>query len=157
MLAAPAPPPPVTVYPALAFAADVARVHARSGLAVLLPDRVRIPPYADPPFDFRALALAHRGGYELRLVNRACDAKAACRHPLTFTADRSRDTPSGDVALPRGRRGSYGTASCTGGGCTPSSITWIERGARYTLYANVSHRRLRAYVGQAIAAGPRRR
>jgi hypothetical protein len=51
--------------------------------------------------------------------------------------------------------GGYTLGSCTGGGCTPPSITWIERGARYSLYAYVGKRKLVDFVSQAILGGPR--
>jgi hypothetical protein len=146
----------VIVYPAAGAAPKLAAVKQRSGLTVLLPDVMRLPDLTDGRRHYHFRAHSNDGAYDLSLINSACDKRLPCRRITSFSADRTDDdAPAGDLKLPRGRRGGYTLGSCTGGGCTPPSMTWIERGARYTLYAYVSKRKLVDYASQAIRGGPR--
>ncbi|MFL5844559.1 MAG: hypothetical protein ACJ762_07685 [Solirubrobacteraceae bacterium] len=146
----------VTLYPALAAAPLLDDVRAESGLKVLLPEIMHADDYTDGPRHFRLRATTSASSYDLWLVNLACPKSAPCRRIIAFSATRTDDAATGDIALDRGRTGSFTLGSCTGGGCTPASISWIERGARYTLYANRGAKKLASYANQAIRNGPRR-
>jgi hypothetical protein len=146
----------IVVYPALAAAPLLQDVRAESGLKVLLPEIMHLDDYTDGARRFRLRAQTTAHSYELWLVNLECAKSAACRRILAFSASRTGDAAIGDVALARGRKGQFTLGSCTGGGCTPPSITWIERGARYSLYAYRGVKKLAGYADQAILNGPRR-
>ncbi|MCW2990963.1 MAG: hypothetical protein JWM73_1557 [Solirubrobacterales bacterium] len=145
----------VTFYPGLSAAPKLHALKAGSGLQVLLPEVMHLHDLTDGrrAYHLRAHATSH--SYDLFLVNARCPKAAPCRRIARFSAVRTADAPSGNLALAKGRKGFFTLGSCTGGGCTPPSITWIERGARYSVYAYASRRRLLSYVKQAILTGGR--
>jgi hypothetical protein len=152
----------INVYPPQAWAMYLPHVRATSGLTVLLPSKMRVHVLADEG-RFRAVVdFLGKGNYDFTLTNEACTAHgAACRDIVSFSGERETETKpseSGNIKLAKGRRGSFDGGSCTGGGCTPPSITWVERKARYTVYGYVpgnDQRRLTKYVNDAIRSGPR--
>lgn len=146
----------ITLYPALAAAPHLREIRTVSHLRVLLPEIMHLRDLTDGPRHFRMRARVTRGSYTLDFVNRSCPKSAPCRHVAMFSARRTSDEPAGGIRLARGRIGYYTLGSCTGGGCTPGSVTWIERGARYTVYSYVGYKRLIGFVNQAIRNGPRR-
>ncbi|MCW2991537.1 MAG: hypothetical protein JWM73_2131 [Solirubrobacterales bacterium] len=145
----------VYFYPALSAKPKLPAVKATSGLRVLLPAFMHLDDLTDGPRKYRLRADATAGSYELTLVNSRCAPADPCRRIAIFSAERTSDAPAGNLALPKGRKGSFTAGSCTGGGCTPPSITWIERGARYTVYAYVGRHKLAGFVRQAIRGGAR--
>jgi len=64
--------------------------------------------------------------------------------------------PSGrrTVRLARGRTGHYRPLSC-GASCSPPSVEWRERHARYSVQAKVGKRELVRMANSAIRNGPR--
>jgi hypothetical protein len=134
------------------FAAALPKVTAKTRIAVLLPDTM--------PTDAKRLFPEHRqakNSYTLSLgAVRHCGEATAC-----FEADfmgQKGGTPfgTGSVTLASGRHGRFKPLSC-GASCSPPSVSWKERGATYTIQANVSHARatLVAMANQAIRRGPR--
>lgn len=151
----------ITVYPPQAWSSYLPKVRAKSHLKILLPSKMRTSTLADKG-NFRAIVDSlGKGNYDFTLTNSACPANIdACRNIVSFSGERDNTKPSesGDIKLAKGRRGSFDDGSCTGGGCTPPSITWVERGARYAVYGYVPgnhQRRLTKYVNDAIRSGPR--
>lgn len=151
----------INVYPPQAWSMYLPKVRAKSGIEILLPSKMRTSTLADKG-NFRAIVDSlGKGNYDFTLTNSACPADvAACRNVVSFSGTRDNSDPalSGDIKLAKGRRGSFDDGSCTGGGCTPPSITWVERGARYAVYGYVPgrhKRRLTKYVNDAIRSGPR--
>lgn len=150
----------VTVLPPQVFGAKLPDVKARSGLKVLLPSKARVLDLTAGARRFHRAVYANGHAYRLTLVNRACAKAAPCRRILSFRASRTSDKAGGDIRLAKGRVGVFALGSCTGGGCTPPSISWIERGARYTLYAYVGdgsgvRGKLSKIINDAIRNGPR--
>jgi hypothetical protein len=137
------------------FAAALPKVTAKTRIAVLLPDTM--------PTEARRLYPEHRqskAGYTLSLgAVRHCGEATAC-----FEADfmgQKGGAPFGakSVKLARGRHGRFQPLSC-GASCSPPSVSWSERGATYTIQANVGNgkterRILVAMANQAIRRGPR--
>ncbi len=137
------------------FAGALPKVEAKTELAVLLPDTM--------PTDARHLYAEHRQTkttYTLSLgAVRHCGEATAC-----FEADFSGQqggTPFGRsrVTLARGRHGRFKPLTC-GASCSPPSVSWKERGATYTIQANVGTGKtergiLVAMANQAIRRGPR--
>jgi hypothetical protein len=137
------------------FADALPKVEAKTQIAVLLPDTM--------PTDAQHLFPEHwqtKKTYTLSLgAVRHCGEATAC-----FEADfmgQKGGTPFGSrqVALARGRHGRFKPLSC-GASCSPPSVSWSERGATYTIQANVGTARterriLVAMANQAIRRGPR--
>jgi hypothetical protein len=137
------------------FADALPRVTARTRIAVLLPDAM--PTDIDPLY---ADAFATRRTYELDLGGVPdCGGANAC-FEAEFSGRRG-GTPFGlrSVTLARGRHGRFKPLTC-GASCSPPSVSWKERGATYTIQANVGDKRterriLVAMADQAIRRGPR--
>jgi hypothetical protein len=137
------------------FAHALPKVKARTQIAVLLPDTM--------PTEARHLFPEHwqtKTSYTLSLgAVRHCGEATAC-----FEADfmgQKGGTPFGSkaVKLARGRHGRFKPLSC-GASCSPPAVSWRERGATYTIQANVGtgkteRRILVAMANEAIRRGPR--
>jgi hypothetical protein len=137
------------------FAASLPKVHAKTRVAVLLPDT--LPTEIDPLYPD---AFATRRGYELDLGGVPdCGGANAC-FEAEFTGSKG-GKPFGmkRVALARGRDGRFKPLTC-GASCSPPSISWSERGATYTIQANVGTQKTQRRIlvklaNQAIRRGPR--
>jgi len=137
------------------FAASLPQVHAKTRVAVLLPDT--LPTEIDPLY---ADAFATRKGYELDLGGVPdCGGANAC-FEAEFTGQKG-GTPFGmkSVKLAKGRHGRFKPLTC-GASCSPPSISWKERGATYTIQANVGTQRTERRIlvklaNEAIRRGPR--
>jgi hypothetical protein len=130
-------------------------VKAKTEIPVLLPDTM--------PTDAKRLYAEHwqsKRSYTLSLgAVRHCGEATAC-----FEADfmgTKGGTPFGPkpVTLARGRHGRFKPLTC-GASCSPPSVSWKERGATYTIQANVGtgkteRRILVAMANEAIRRGPR--
>jgi len=118
------------------FADALPRVTPRTRVVVLMPDAM--PTETDPLY---ADAFASRRAYFLDLAGVPdCGQATAC-----FEAEISGQkggTPFGPkaVKLAHGRHGRFKPLTC-GGSCSPPSISWRERGATYTIQANVGNKR----------------
>ena len=152
----------ITVYPPQAWSQHLREIRSTSGLRVLLPSKLRTHALSSEGRFRAVVSFLGKGNYDLTLTNAGCGARgAACHNVASFSAGRETQTKpsqSGDIHLARGRRGSYDGGSCTGGGCTPPSITWVERRARYAVYGYVpgnTRRGLIRAVNDAIRSGPR--
>jgi hypothetical protein len=137
------------------FADALPQVKAKTRIAVLLPDTM--------PTDARQLYAEHwetRGTYTLSLADIPDCGEATACFEAEFRGEKG-GTPSGlkRVALARGRHGRFKPLSCSAS-CSPPSISWRERGATYTIQANVvgkggDRRILTKMANQAIRRGPR--
>jgi hypothetical protein len=137
------------------FANALPKVTAKTRIAVLMPDTM--------PTEAKHLYAEHwqtKHSYTLSLgAVRHCGEATAC-----FEADfmgQKGGAPFGSrkVTLARGRHGRFKPLSC-GASCSPPSVSWKERGATYTIQANVGNGKtergiLVAMANQAIRRGPR--
>jgi hypothetical protein len=134
------------------FADALPQAKARTRIAVLLPDTM--------PTDAKHLYPDHwetKKTYTLSLADiPRCGEATAC-----FEAEfsgRKGGAPFGArrVALAKGRHGRFKPLSC-GASCSPPAISWSERGATYTIQANVGHAKatLVKMADEAIRRGPR--
>jgi hypothetical protein len=130
-------------------------VKARTELTVLLP--------AAMPSERSTLypsATAGRARYSLELSDIPdCGSATACFEADFRATRRGRPFGARAVALARGRTARFQPLSC-GASCSPPSISWRERGALYTIQANVGTRRserriLIRMANSAIRAGAR--
>lgn len=137
------------------FAGALPRAKAKTRIAVLFPDAM--------PTDSKRLFAEHwetRRTYTLSLADvPGCGEATAC-FEAEFRGEKG-GAPFGSkrVALARGRHGRFKPLSC-GASCSPPAISWRERGATYTIQANVvgqgSDRAvLTRMADQAIRRGPR--
>jgi hypothetical protein len=134
------------------FADALPQAKARTRIAVLLPDTM--------PTDAKHLYADHwetRKTYALSLADvPGCGEATAC-FEAEFSGQKG-GTPYGfkRVRLARGRHGHFKPTTC-GASCSPAMISWKERGATYTIQANVAHERttLVKMANQAIRRGPR--
>lgn len=137
------------------FARALPRVKAKTQLAVLLPDTM--PTEIDPLYPD---SFATRRSYALDLGGvRHCGGATAC-FEAEFSAVKG-GTPFGmrKVTLARGRHGRFKPLTC-GASCSPPSVSWKERGATYTIQANVGDQRTERRIlvrmaNEAIRRGPR--
>lgn len=137
------------------FADTLPQVKAKTSLAVLLPDA--LPGVSEKLYP---TAFGKRGEYAFDLAAAPdCGGATAC-FVADFNATKG-GTPfgRGKVTLIRGRHGRYQPLSC-GASCSPPSISWRERGATYSLQANVgtqktARRLLVKMANEAIRHGPR--
>jgi hypothetical protein len=138
------------------FATDLPQVKAKTQLAILLPDT--LPGVSEKLF---ASAYGKRASYGFDLAGAPdCGGANAC-FVAEFTAVKGgRPFGRGKATLARGRDGRYQPISC-GASCAPPSISWRERGATYSIQANVgtAHTSARTILvrmaNQAINHGPR--
>jgi hypothetical protein len=137
------------------FADALPEAKAKTRIAVLLPDAL--------PTDAKQLYAEHwetRRTYTLSLgAVPDCGEATAC-FEAEFRGEKG-GTPFGSkrVALARGRHGRFKPLSC-GASCSPPAISWRERGATYTIQANVVGRgsdraMLTRMANEAIRRGPR--
>jgi rRNA maturation protein Nop10 len=137
------------------FADALPQAKAKTRIAVLLPDAL--------PTDAKRLYADHwetRRTYTLSLgAVPDCGEATAC-FEAEFRGQKG-GAPFGKrrVALARGRHGRFQPLSC-GASCSPPSISWSERGATYTIQANVVSRgsdraALTKMANEAIRRGPR--
>jgi hypothetical protein len=137
------------------FARALPRVKAKTQIAVLLPDAM--PTDIDPLYPD---AFATRRSYEFDLGGAPdCGGATAC-FEAEFSGIKG-GTPFGmrRVSLARGRHGRFKPLTC-GASCSPPSVSWKERGATYTIQANVGNRRTERRIlvkmaNEAIRRGPR--
>jgi hypothetical protein len=132
------------------FATQLERAHAQTTVPILLPQTMRS--------DFRRFfaegrATADAWRFDLAAA-RDCNQANVC-----FVAEFKgvRDgRPSGrrTIRLDRGRTGYYHRGTCRAY-CTPPSIEWRERHARYSIQAKVPKRELIRMANSAIRNGPR--
>jgi len=136
------------------FAPVLAEVEDRTEVAVLLPDSMptehrKVFPSGDGRRRSWSLSLASR---------RSCGADAC--FVASFTASvRGRPFGTRRVKLARGRTGRFRPLSC-GASCSPPEISWRERGALYSIQAdvgtkNTERRILVRMANSAIRSGPR--
>ena len=137
------------------FADVLPRVTAKTQIAVLLPDTM--PTDIDPLY---ADGFATKKTYVLDLSGAPDCGQATACFEAEFRGEKG-GTPFGQrrVSLARGRHGRFKPLSC-GASCSPPSISWKERGATYTIQANVvgkgsDRSLLRRMANQAIRRGPR--
>jgi hypothetical protein len=141
--------------PAL-FADDLQRVAARTDVPVLLPERM--------PSDFDQHVPSGFAGprqWGLQIASRpGCGGAGAC-FVASFSGHRGGPRPFGrrTVRLANGRTGHFTPLSC-GASCSPPQIQWRERGATYSIQADVGTRRTERRIlvrmaNEAIRAGPR--
>src|SRR4051794_2025278 len=137
------------------FAGALPRVTAKTRVAVLMPDAM--PTEIDPLY---ADSFASRKAYFLDLAGVPdCGGANAC-FEAEITGQKG-GTPFGfkPVKLAHGRHGRFKPLTC-GASCSPPSVSWKERGATYTIQANVGGRRTERRIlvrmaNQAIRRGPR--
>ena len=132
------------------FATQLERAHAQTEVPILLPQTMR----SDFEHHFpegRARPRAWR--FDIGAA-RNCNQATAC-FVAEFKAVRD-GKPSGrrTIRLARGRTGYYQPLSC-GASCSPPSIEWRERRARYSIQAKVVKRELVLMANSAIRTGPR--
>jgi hypothetical protein len=132
------------------FATQLERAHAQTTVPILLPQTMEAGFRRFFP-EGRATEDAWR--FDLGAV-RDCNQATAC-----FIAEFKgvRDgKPSGrrTIRLDRGRTGYYRPLAC-GASCSPPSIEWRERHARYSIQAKVTKRELVRMANSAIHNGPR--
>ena len=137
------------------FADTLPRVEAKTRIAVLLPDTM--PTDVDPLY---ADGFATRRTYVLDLSGAPDCGQATACFEAEFRGEKG-GTPFGrrKVRLAHGFHGRFKPLSC-GASCSPPSISWSERGATYTIQANVvgrggDRRILTRMADQAIRRGPR--
>jgi hypothetical protein len=130
-------------------------VEARTELTVLLP--------ASMPSERRTLypsADAGRRRYSLELSDIPdCGSATACFEADFRASAKGRPFGRRAVQLAKGLSGRFQPLSC-GASCSPPSISWRERGALYTIQANVGTRRTERRIlvrmaNSAIRAGAR--
>jgi hypothetical protein len=138
------------------FATELPQVKAKTQLAILLPDAMPTVPERLYP---SAYGKRREYGFAVGAAP-DCGGATAC-----FVADFSamkggRPFGRGTAKLIKGRHGRYQPLSC-GASCSPPSISWHERGATYSIQANVgdeqrsARRILVRMANEAIAHGPR--
>ncbi len=136
------------------FADALPRAKAKTRIAVLFPDAM--------PTDSKRLYAEHwetRRTYTLSLADvPRCGEATAC-FEAEFRGEKG-GSPFGSkrVALARGRHGRFKPLSC-GASCSPPAISWRERGATYTIQANLvgkgsDRAALTKMANQAIRQGP---
>jgi hypothetical protein len=137
------------------FAGALPKVKAKTEIAVLMPDTM--------PTDAKHLYAEHwqtKRNYTLSLgAVRHCDEATACFETDFMGQKGGMPFGSKAVTLARGRHGRFKPLTC-GASCSPPSVSWKERGATYTIQANVGNGRteraiLVAMANQAIRRGPR--
>jgi hypothetical protein len=137
------------------FADALPQAKAKTRIAVLLPNAL--------PTDAKQLYAEHwetRRTYILSLgAVPDCGEATAC-FEAEFRGEKG-GTPFGAkrVTLARGRHGRFKPLSC-GASCSPPAISWSERGATYTIQANVVSKgsdraALTKMANEAIRRGPR--
>src|SRR3954462_4581405 len=132
------------------FPTQLDRAHAQTEVPILLPQTMRS--------DFRRHfpeGRAQPGAWRFDIgAARDCNQATAC-FVAEFTALRG-GRPRGrrTVRLARGRTGHYRPLSC-GASCSPPSVEWRERHARYSIQAKVTKRELLRMADSAIRNGPR--
>lgn len=137
------------------LAGGVERVNARGLVPVLLPDRL---PISAPRAHGRGGPTKY--GYLFQVeADRRCAGEAECTRAYLVAERGALRSPGVRVKLPRGRVGRYLASTCSRS-CTPSQVSWQERGATYTIAASVGTARatrtaLVRMAGEAILAGPR--
>jgi hypothetical protein len=137
------------------FADALPQAKAKTRVAVLLPDAM--------PTDAKHLFADHwetRKTYTLSLADVPDCGEATACFEAEFRGEKG-GAPFGSerVALARGRHGRFKPLSC-GASCSPPAISWRERGATYTIQANVGRRGtdrriLTKMANEAIRRGPR--
>jgi hypothetical protein len=137
------------------FADALPRVTAKTRIAVLLPNLM--------PTDAKHLYADHwetRRTYTLSLADIPNCGEATACFEAEFSGQKG-GTPFGfrSVTLARGRHGRFKPLTC-GASCSPPSISWKERGATYTIQANVGTKRTERRIlvkmaNEAIRRGPR--
>jgi hypothetical protein len=134
------------------FADALPRVTAKTRIPVLLPDAM--PTDSDPLY---ADDYASRKAYFLDLSGAPDCGQATACFEAEFSGQKG-GTPYGfkPVRLARGRHGHFKPTTC-GASCSPAMISWKERGATYTIQANVAHEKatLVKMANEAIRRGPR--
>jgi hypothetical protein len=137
------------------FADALPRVTAKTQIPVLMPDTM--------PTDAKRLYAEHwqsRRTYTLSLADVPDCGEATACFEAEFSGIKG-GTPFGfkRVTLARGRHGRFKPLTC-GGSCSPPSISWKERGATYTIQANVGNKKTERRIlvemaNEAIRRGPR--
>jgi hypothetical protein len=137
------------------FAGALPQAKAKTRIAILFPDAM--------PTDSKRLYAEHwetRRTYTLSLADVPHCGEATACFEAEFRGEKG-GSPFGSkrVALARGRHGRFKPLSC-GASCSPPAISWRERGATYTIQANVvgkgsDRAALTKMANQAIRRGPR--
>jgi hypothetical protein len=137
------------------FAGALPKVKAKTEIPVLLPNTM--------PTDAKHLFPEHfqtKRRYTLSLgAVRHCGEATACFEADFMGSKGGKPFGQTAVTLARGRHGRFKPLTC-GASCSPPSVSWSERGATYTIQANVGNgkterRILVAMANQAIRRGPR--
>jgi hypothetical protein len=133
-----------------AFAAKLAKYHARSGTPIYLPDAIDLDIGAATKV--YSEGTAGRRGYDLSLAGaRHCGNATACFF-ASFTGERGASLGfRTNATLARGIRAHYQPLSC-GASCSPPWIAWRLGGVRYEIQANVAHPSRTYFVALADAA-----
>jgi hypothetical protein len=133
------------------FSDQLERIGPKTGVPVLLPQRMR-----DDFDEYFPTGFGRERTWGLQIgAAPNCGGATAC-FVANFKGSR-RDRPFGrrTLALARGRVGHFKPLSC-GASCSPPSISWRERGATYSIQAKVPGRRaLVRMANSAIRHGPR--
>jgi hypothetical protein len=137
------------------FASALPRVEAKTRIPVLMPDTM--PTEIDPLY---ASSFATKKTYFLDLAGAPdCGNATACFEAEIRGEKGGKPFGLKRVTLARGRHGRFKPLTC-GGSCSPPSIAWKERGATYTIQANVGGKRTERRIlvkmaNEAIRRGPR--
>ena len=138
------------------FADQLPRVRDKTEVAILLPQK--LPDQFD---EYHPTGFGRRNGWGLQIgAVPNCGGATAC-FVASFSA-RKGGRPFGRrrLTLANDRKGRFQPLSC-GASCSPPSISWRERGATYSIQANVSaegvgdRRIFRRMANSAIRRGPR--
>jgi hypothetical protein len=138
------------------FADQLPRVRDKTELAILLPQKL-----PDQFTEYHPSGFGRRNSWGLQIgAVPGCGGATAC-FVASFSA-RKGGTPFGrrKLTLANGRKGRFQPLSC-GASCSPPSISWRERGATFSIQANVSvkgvpdRRLFRRMANSAIRNGPR--
>jgi len=138
------------------FADQLPRVKEKTGVAILLPQT--FPDEFDDYFP-TGVGRAKSWGLQIGAVPN-CGGATACF--VASFSGREGGTPFGrrKLNLAGGRTGRFQPLSC-GASCSPPSISWRERGATYSIQANVAvqgvrdRKVLKRMANSAIRNGPR--
>ena len=132
------------------FAVQLDRAATQTTVPILLPQTMRS--------DFRRFfpegrATADAWRFDLAAAP-DCNQATACFIAEFKGVDGGRPSGRRTIRLSRGRTGYYRPLSC-GASCSPPSIEWRERRARYSIQAKVGKRELVRMANSAIRTGPR--
>ena len=132
------------------FAVQLDRAATQTTVPILLPQTMRS--------DFRRFfaegrATANAWRFDLAAA-RDCNQATACFIAEFKAVEGGKPSGRRTIRLNRGRTGYFQPMSC-GASCSPPSIEWRERHARYSIQAKVGKGELVRMANSAIRNGPR--